>query len=637
MKLYFLRPPFAPRNTLRGHFLFLSAFQDDIIYFMSGRGKNTLTHRLMLTYALIALIPVIILVSVTSLALQKQQIDMIIQASNAELDETEARIENMIESVARLETAYQMRTDLAIMLSSPDTNWNDFDVITKYINEITEIQRELFLVSQVADMRVYVYNESIPERWPIILHQSRMTADAPLDGWSLSQKNVPLGISDSEADDVALHTLELSYYGRSYALLQTSLNFETFLSELYGLGEYGEQNDYVFQLSESGNTRVLPSAYQDEGHDSISPEALDKALSAITGELDNGIRRGEVSFFCGIRIIHVLYFYEEGPSLLFMKVCPTEDINRTYVLYLFGSLFFVFLIMAVIMFFVVYSTKKQTKTLIAIMAAMGEVAKGNFDVYLPDSDIRAGDVNDAKNALLSLTDQLRNTLQAMKNQEEMLADTQIRAMQNQINVHFLINTVESIKMQAMMNGDDSVEHSLELLGDLFRYTLRWKERFVLLKDELSYISSYIELMNFRNEYRVEYENLIDLKWEVLKVPKMILQPIIENAFKYSFSVAGKNGNIVLESEEKEDRVLIFVINDGVPLTEKKKEEVLEYLKNENPERNSRSGSIGLKNIQQRLFMFYGDDYKIDIMETEGRTCVSIPIRKEVGHYENSDS
>ena len=102
---------------------------------MPRERKNTLAHRLLLTYALIALIPVIILVSIAAFALQKQQIDMIIETSNSELEETEARIDSVLESIARIETAYQMRTELAIMLSSPEIDWNDYDIITAYINE----------------------------------------------------------------------------------------------------------------------------------------------------------------------------------------------------------------------------------------------------------------------------------------------------------------------------------------------------------------------------------------------------------------------------------------------------------------------------------------------------------------------
>lgn len=596
---------------------------------MPRERKNTLAHRLLLTYALIALIPVIILVSIAAFALQKQQIDMIIETSNSELEETEARIDSVLESIARIETAYQMRTDLAIMLSSPEIDWNNYDTITSYIDEINEVQRELFLVSSVDDLHVYVYNDSIPERWPIILHSSRLEEADDYSSWDFSYKGIPLSISDSNEEDVVAHTIELSYYGRPYALLQTCVGIDSFFPEIYGLGDEGEQNDYVFTFSEDVVSRIVPSSY-DVSNDSISRNVLDEGIDRILYSIESGESRGIIKIFNGLKVYHMIYFYKENPSFLFIKVCPTEEINRTYALFFLGGVFFILAIMALLIIIVSYSTKRQTKALIGIMKAMGEVAKGNFDVVTPEDDIKTGDVYDAGKALVSLTAQLRNALIEMKNQEAMLADTQIRAMQNQINVHFLINTVESIKMQAMLNDDLDVEHSLELLGELFRYTLRWKERFVELKDELSYISSYIELMNFRNEYHIEYINLVASKWDTIKVPKMILQPIVENAFKYSFNITGSDGSLILKSEEVDDRIYINVMNDGVPFDDKKRKEVLDYLKRENPEKDSRSGAIGLKNIQQRLFMFYGDDYKIDIMEREGMTCVSIPIRKMGG-------
>ena len=419
---------------------------------MPRERKNTLAHRLLLTYALIALIPVIILVSIAAFALQKQQIDMIIETSNSELEETEARIDSVLESIARIETAYQMRTDLAIMLSSPEIDWNNYDTITSYIDEINEVQRELFLVSSVDDLHVYVFNDSIPERWPIILHSSRLEEAEDYSSWDFSYKGIPLSISDSNEEDVVAHTIELSYYGRPYALLQTCVGIDSFFPEIYGLGDEGEQNDYVFTFSEDVVSRIVPSSY-DVSNDSISRNVLDEGIARILYSIENGESRGIIKIFNGLKVYHMIYFYKENPSFLFIKVCPTEEINRTYALFFLGGVFFILAIMALLIIIVSYSTKRQTKALIGIMKAMGEVAKGNFDVVTPEDDIKTGDVYDAGKALVSLTAQLRNALIEMKNQEAMLADTQIRAMQNQINVHFLINTVESIKMQAMLNDD----------------------------------------------------------------------------------------------------------------------------------------------------------------------------------------
>ena len=594
---------------------------------MHHRRKRTLTYRLLAAYMLIALLPIAMLVSVTAYAFQRQQVDMIIRASDSELDDSVIRIESIFESMASLETAFRMRSDLVDMLTSPDTDWQDFRTISFFIDELDEVQRELFLVPEIGTMHLFIYDEDVPERWPLILHASRLGDTPP--AWDYGWKDV---IADDFQDTVYLAKSGVeSHYGRPYGILQTCVDLRTLLPEIFSTGDDGHQHDYAFHVSDGRIDRIGSSGNRDSIPVSLLEEAAGMAL-------ERGDERGAIRLSGGLRFYDILYYHAATPSLLLIKVCPTEEIAATYFLYALGAVAIIILIMAFILFLSWRMTKRHTRTLIGIMDAMEEVAKGNFNAALPESEMNARDVEEARSAFVALTGQLRDALQAIKEQEQLLADTQIRAMQNQINVHFLINTVESIKMQAMINGDDSVEHSLDLLGELFRYSLRWKERFVPLSDELGYIDTYIELMNFRNDFNVAYHNEVDPAWYGIVVPKMLLQPFVENAFKHSFDIIGSDGNITICSEDGGDRVYLIVTNDGVVFDEDKRVATLEYLRKDVPEKSSGSSSIGIKNTQQRLFMFYGDDYSIMIRKDEQmRTQVIIPVRKGGSVYEDLDS
>ncbi len=586
--------------------------------------KRSLTYRLLLTYALIILIPVIILVSTTSILLQRERIDIISRTANAELDETVNRIEGMLEAIARIETAVRMRSDLINLIATPSTDWNDYDNIRLYIDEIDEIQRELFLVSQVDNIHVFLRNEKVPERWPVVLHERRLQECR--EPWDYSYSGVNIGITQTNENVNIAHTMALTHSGRRIGTIQSVINLNSFLPEIMNTGETGLQNDYAFYLSGEKAERILSDGV-DISLDSVSSDVLDEAVSL---SLEDGNDRGTVDFHNGHRRYVAHYYHNSSSSLLFIKFVPSESIFNTVILYSSISFVAVVIIMGIVIFVSYVQTKRNTKNLVAIMDAMRSVAKGDIDVEVPKVQAKAWDIEDARVSLVKLVDQLKKAVREMEEKQELLADTQIRAMQNQINVHFLINTVESIKMQAMMNEDNDVEHSLNTLGELFRYSLRWQERFVPLSKELEYISHYVDLMNFRNDFNVDYMAVVDPVLLEAKVPKMILQPIVENAFKYSFEIIGKDGIIIIKSENLKDKFIISVINDGTIFSDEKRLEVLDYLKEDRPEKGGK-GDIGLKNIQQRLFMFYGSEYRIEInRDDEGHTVISIPIKKDDG-------
>ena len=600
---------------------------------MARNRKMTLVRQLSFAYVAIAVIPVIILVLITVTALIRERIDMIVRTSSVELDETETRVHSILDSVARLETSFQMRSDLISIIASPDTDWESYETVRFYIDEIEDIQRELFIASSVDNMHVFLFSDAVPERWPIILRSERMSMENLESPWNFSGRETVLGVSGTAASETVTHTTKLTHYGKQYGFLQIVINLSTILPEMYTPDDDGMQGDFAFSFSSGDLERIVPVDSM-AMEDSIGPQLLeDAAVSALSMDED----RGTVTVSKGFVSYRFVFFRDDSTSLLFMKLCPTADILSAYSLYALCGVASFILIMAILLFLSIQATKRQTKALVAIMDGMVEVSKGNFDVNPPSIPLKAVDVKQAGDAFIAMTTQLRAALVEMQEKEALLADTQIKAMQNQINVHFLINTVESIKMQAMMNGDEGVEHSLDLLGELFRYSLRWKERMVVLREEIDYIQTYVELMNYRNDFHVDCIVDIDSSLEMLAVPKMILQPVVENAFRYSFDVTGEDGTIIIRAEDEDDRVLLAVANDGVPFDSKARIRVMDYLRHDVPERQRGSGSIGLKNIQERLFMFYGPDYNIEIWQEEGWTRISIPIGKGGGTHEDTGS
>ena len=134
-------------------------------------------------------------------------------------------------------------------------------------------------------------------------------------------------------------------------------------------------------------------------------------------------------------------------------------------------------------------------------------------------------------------------------------------------------------------------------------------------------------MNIRNDYEVLLEVDIPAELNDLKIPKMIVQPFVENAFVHGIEPLAKNTviRIYTERDEPHKKIWLCVQDFGAGMSQSKVDEILSYLADEKYERDS-TGSIGIKNIQQRLTMFYGADYRLEIQSELGKgTLIKVPV------------
>jgi len=200
-------------------------------------------------------------------------------------------------------------------------------------------------------------------------------------------------------------------------------------------------------------------------------------------------------------------------------------------------------------------------------------------------------------------------------------------MQNQINAHFLYNVLETIRMQAVLADQDDIAESLQVLGKMMRYCLRWRIHRVSLAQEIEYIRSYVYILNIRNDYVISLQIDIPDEYMDIEIPKMTLQPLIENAFVHAIEKTESDATLRVYAEIAEDKTKIFLnVQDfGEGMSSEQINKIKEYLADGTYERDSK-GSIGLKNIQQRLTVFYGSDYRVEIESEEGKgTTIKVPV------------
>lgn len=214
---------------------------------------------------------------------------------------------------------------------------------------------------------------------------------------------------------------------------------------------------------------------------------------------------------------------------------------------------------------------------------------------------------------------------------------QYLALQNQINPHFLYNTLESIRGEALMAGLDSVADMTEALAKFFRYTITKVENLVTVEEELQNCETYFRIQEYRFGDRLKLHIVCDMeeKDEIMncKIPKLTLQPILENSIIHGTELKVGTGNLQIAFERTEKRLIIRISDDGVGMdaeTLAKLNQKLRCSRNDNYVAEGEKGGIALVNVNNRIHLIFGEEYGMHIYSVFGKgTDVEITIPTEV--------
>jgi two-component system, sensor histidine kinase YesM len=256
----------------------------------------------------------------------------------------------------------------------------------------------------------------------------------------------------------------------------------------------------------------------------------------------------------------------------------------------------------------------ETKKMLELFI-IGYTVEGLYDMRYPYTP-------EMEQAILKLKDFINTNeiLKASKRQAQYLA------LQNQINPHFLYNTLEGIRGEALSVGLDNVAEMTEALARFFRYTISNLDNFVCLEDELSNIENYFIIQQYRFGSRlklsVEYDDPENIT-QILgyKLPKLTLQPIIENAIIHGIERKVGIGTVCIKLETTQTRLLITVSDDGVGMDELRLQELnrkintssLDYIKSD----SEQNGGIAIVNVNKRIQLLFGEQYGICVYSTKG--------------------
>lgn len=268
-----------------------------------------------------------------------------------------------------------------------------------------------------------------------------------------------------------------------------------------------------------------------------------------------------------------------------------------------------------------YLGKQLTKPISDLNKAMDKVKKGDLTIQVR---------HELKNELGALTDnfnhmttELDDHVKKLVNRQKEINRIQLQLFQTQLNPHFLYNTLDSIKWEARIHELSDVSHMAENLAYILQKSIR-SEPFIPLREELEIVKEYMEIQQIRFGGKFVYEE--DIPDELLDciVPKLMLQPLVENAVIHGLAEQ-EEGQISVYAERLSDMMKIYVTDDGAGMDE----ETVKRLNQDMPRESA--GHVGLYNVSHIIKLYFGEQYGVTVsVEEEIGTTVMITLPMKMG-------
>ena len=289
-------------------------------------------------------------------------------------------------------------------------------------------------------------------------------------------------------------------------------------------------------------------------------------------------------------------------------------------------LVFVLLVSTLLISFVV---KLILRRLYRIMEVVHQAQKGDLSVRV--SACGGDEIGELGYQLNHMLSKISELMEEGIQREVLIKESEIRALQNQINAHFIYNVLESIKMMAEVNEEYEISNGLTSLGKLLRYSMRWVSHNVTISEEIDYIRNYLALINLRFDYKIILSiSMQDEMW-AQEIPKMSLQPIIENAICHGIEELAEDTTIYIKSHIHETYCVIEITDAGKGMSEEQVNRLRKKIAGKIETSGGAGNGIGLKNVQDRIQISFGGEYGISVVSKEGyytKVIVKIPYQEK---------
>ncbi len=267
-------------------------------------------------------------------------------------------------------------------------------------------------------------------------------------------------------------------------------------------------------------------------------------------------------------------------------------------------------------------TKSVTKPIDDMKKTAERLGRGELEARATLGNLE--EINILSRTFNKMSDEISALMEKTKQEQKNLRIAELKLHQEQINPHFLYNTLDSIVWMAEGGKNKQVVEMTTDLSDFFRTILSNGNDFITIEEEESHIRSYLKIQKIRYEDVLDYEILISPEIKEKIVLKMILQPVVENALYHGIKNKRGGGTIVVKGYMEKSNIVFEVKDDGIGMDEQTLEKLRKKLKGESIMEIKQKGGFGMNNVAKRIYMYYGAESDISVISEKNKgTCIKI--------------
>ena len=279
------------------------------------------------------------------------------------------------------------------------------------------------------------------------------------------------------------------------------------------------------------------------------------------------------------------------------------------------------LILMLCLFLSYYIPLSITRPIRRLTQVTDQVAKGDLTVR---SDVTGGlEARVLSDSMNTMIDKINELLEQVKTEQVRLRKAEFELLQSQINPHFLYNTLDAIVWLAEAGEQKKVVSMVGSLSDFFRISLNQGQDILDVREELQHVRSYLEIQQMRYQDILQYEICVPEELYSSRIPKITLQPLVENALYHGIKNKRGKGMIRIDGEMEDSDCILRITDNGRGMTPERLGQVREGIRNRNA---CETEIYGLYNVNERIRLNFGEKYGITITSTYGEgTCVTVRL------------
>lgn len=353
--------------------------------------------------------------------------------------------------------------------------------------------------------------------------------------------------------------------------------------------------------------RQIDDNLMESGKYTENMEMLDNNVYKLTELIDSAIQE---------------YVIAETANFANVKEALLEQSARSQQL----SLIVVCLVITLTVFLVILAFRSVARPIQELCDMSRQVAKGDFDTRVQtEAEDEISVLTESFNDMAAEIGQL---VEDIKREQTNLRMMESKLLQAQINPHFLYNTLDTIVWLAEEKQTDNVVMMVTMLSEFFRTTLSKGKDYITVEEEKRHVDSYLRIQQFRYQDIMDYKIEIDKEILDYTIPKLTLQPLVENALYHGIKNKRGKGMITIQGYRSGNKVILKVIDNGKGMTEEELEKLRRYMVGYD---NDSIKGFGVANVNQRIHHYYGDEYGVffESVENEGTEAVIILPAKNI--------